>query len=358
VKPSPEFALAVESCRRNFPSSAATPIRPAPDLDWGRFVRLVRFHRIQGLVWSALAGEALPDTIASTLSADAKEIAAANLKAAAESALLQTRFEKANVDLLFFKGLTLSALAYRDAFIKMSSDIDILVRSEAVGTAAGVLNSMGYRPVVPADGSLEGITQWHVRNKESAWLNPERGLVVELHTALANNSRLIPALGINSPRLGVRTGRGPTLPTLSTGDLVAYLFVHGASTAWFRLKWLCDVCAILDGLGAEETELLFRTAISKGAGRAPAQALLLAERLFDLPLTPWLRDKILEDPVARFLATVAQRAMSNIEEPTSRFGGTLLFRLTQPFLLEGWGFAMNEMSRQVQDVARRRLRFR
>ncbi|MGN6156395.1 MAG: nucleotidyltransferase domain-containing protein [Sphingomicrobium sp.] len=356
MQSSPEFALVLECCRWNFASARQAAISTDADLDWAGFLRLVRFHRVQGLVSAALAHAPVPRDIASLLSADAKEVAASNLKAAAECARIQHNFEKAEVDVLFFKGLTLSALAYRDPFIKMSSDIDILVDRNAIGPASSILRQMGYRSVVPSADMVEAIVSWHARNKESAWLNGESGAYVELHGALANNARLIPSIGMASSRQWVEIGRDLALPTLDTDDLLAYLFIHGASSAWFRLKWLSDVCALLDRLGAERIELAYRHAIAKKAGRAPAQALLLGERLFGLPLTAWTRAEIRRDGTSRLLARAALRAMSTTDEPTGRFGGTLLFHMTQPLLLEGWSFAMNETSRQVRDVARRRLR--
>lgn len=355
---SPEFALLVECCRWNFVSVDRSVIRPQAGLDWHRFLRLVRLHRVQGLASAARVQAEVPESIASALSTDAKEVAASNLKAAAECARLQTNFENSRVDLLFFKGLTLSALAYRDPFIKMSSDIDILVHRRAIDQAAAILREMGYRPVVPAGGTSQAIASWHARNKESAWLNDSNGAYVELHGGLANNGRLIPSIGMDSARQCVEIGHGVALPTLNTDDLLAYLFVHGASSAWFRLKWLSDVCALLNGLGPERTEHVFRSAVAKKAGRAPAQALLLGEQLFGLPLTHWTRAEIRRDPTSRLLAKAALRAISRSQEPTDRFGGTLLFHLTQPLMLEGWAFAMNETSRQVRDVARRRLRLR
>ena len=355
---SPEFALALECCRWNFPSAARPPIDPPKGVDWPHFLRLVRFHRIQGLVWAALGKAGLPASAASALSADARVVAALNLKPAAECWTLADAFAKAGIDLLFVKGLTLSALAYRDPFVKMSSDIDILVEQDAVERSAGILHDLGFRAVVPSASTSAAVAKWHVRNKESAWVNRDNGLVVELLTRLADNARLIPDIGMRSPRQLVPIGGGRVLPTLAIDELLSYLFVHGAGSAWFRLKWIADVAAILAGMDADAVERIYRFARASTAGRAPAQALLLANRLFGLELAPALREELGRDAINRILLKVAVHELLKVDEPTSRLGGTAIFHLTRPLLLEGWRFALGEVSRQVQDVAGRRLPFR
>ena len=46
------------------------------------------------------------------------------------------------------------------------------------------------------------------------------------------------------------------MPTLADEPLYAYLCVHGASSAWFRLKWIADLNALLAGRTAEEIAAL------------------------------------------------------------------------------------------------------
>lgn len=358
MKFAPEFVLALECCRRNFPSAVSGPIRPVAGLDWPRFIDLVRFHGIEALAWGALADADLPESAASILAADAKAIAAENLRAAAESSVLCSAFGTAGVDLLFVKGVTLSRLAYGDPFIKTSSDIDILVKTEDIEKAANLLHDLGFRALVPAGASLSAIVRWHEASKESAWIKSDTGQVVELHTRLVDNERLIPGIGMSSPRQQVELGQGRTLPTLCADELAAYLFVHGACSAWYRLKWIADVSAILGGMDAGEIERFYRFARAQTAGRAAAQALLLANRLFGLQVSSTLQDELNRDPVNRMLAEVALRKLMKAQEPTERLGGTAIFHLSRPFLLEGWGFAVNDLGRQIQDIVRRRLFFR
>jgi hypothetical protein len=88
VAPSRELDLAIRCCRFAF-ADGKPPVAGA-ELDWPRFLRLVRFHRIQGLAWAALSGAAdrLPDNVSEALVADASAIAADSLRATVDSRVM------------------------------------------------------------------------------------------------------------------------------------------------------------------------------------------------------------------------------------------------------------------------------
>jgi hypothetical protein len=361
VEISPEFALALACCRWSFSGEGRNEIvRRSREVDWPQFIRVIRRQRVQGLVAQALRKNCVspPAAFADVLSQEAGGIARHNLRSAAESFGLLDAFAKAGVPLLFVKGLTLSALAYGDAYVKMSADIDVLVEADAVDPAGAILAKMGYRLVVPAiEASSAALSKWHKRHKESAWHKPESGLTIELHTSLANNPALIPEIGMSSPRQDVQIGPAHSLPTLTIDDLFSYLCVHGASSAWFRLKWIVDLTALVHNNGADETVRLYSSARARNAGRAPAQALLLANRLFGLQLSDELRTDLLRDPANRLLASIAFRELLTMREPTQRPLGTVALHLTQLLLLEGWGFPLGEVKRQIEDIVHRRFLF-
>lgn len=351
MKPSRELALALDCCRWNFASAAAEPpIEPAPDLDWQRFLRLVRFHRVQGLASKCLcAVEAVPDRVARDLSDNSRSIAAANLAASVECRSLLQRFGDAGEPLLFLKGLTLGALAYGSATAKSAVDIDLLIPAGRLDRAAQLLRERGYNLVIP--GGKMPLEQWHSIRKESVWAIAQSDLMIDLHTSLADNPRLIPAVGINSPTQSVDIGNGIALPTLALDELFAYLAVHGASSAWFRLKWISDFAGLLAGRGGEEIDRLYRRSQELGAGRAPAQALLLADRLFGtLERNARLKAELSSDRASRWLfeAALRQAAAREPAEPTSTRLGTLAIHWTQLLLLPGARFKLSEIARQAR----------
>nr|WP_283937906.1 nucleotidyltransferase family protein [Sphingomonas caseinilyticus] len=317
-----------------------------PGLDWNLLVELARRHRVQGLVWNALAKfEDLPHPAKEALSSDARSVAATNLGIAKESQALLQAFEGAGVPLLFVKGLTVGALAYRYPLLKMGWDIDLLIDPRDLEQASDLISSLGYTLQIPADAAK--LSAWHARSKESVW-DRDGAFHVELHTRLADNPLLIPTIDVHSPNQWVEVAPDIRLPTLAEEELLAYLAVHGASSAWFRLKWISDFAARLAGKSGEDVESLYRQSQQLGSARAFGQALLLADTLFQvLGPSPRLKGLLSEDWTAKLLCEAALRMMTRIGEPTERLLGTLPIHWTQFLLRPGIGFKYSELRRQA-----------
>lgn len=353
MQASPEFRLAVECCRHNFGCNISSTELIVPDSgEWSRFIRLARFHRIEGLVWNCLSRRNLevPEEVRAAFSAAATSIAAHNLQAAAASGSLQKYFEGANVPLLFLKGLTLGALAYGNPALKSAIDIDLLIDPRDLGKAAGLLRNRGYRLAAPRASRNDRVPYaWHRMWKESVWSKEEPASQIDLHTRPADNRRLIGGISVHSPRQWLDVIDGVRLPTLADDELFAYLAVHGASSAWFRLKWISDFAGIMHGRSRTEIERLYRRSQELGAGRAAGQALLLSDELFGtLRSNVALKGELVEDSTTERLFRIALSLLAGEpREPTEKRWGTLPIHWTQVLLLPGLGYKMSELSRQA-----------
>ncbi|QIK95826.1 nucleotidyltransferase family protein [Sphingomonas sp. HDW15A] len=344
----PEFRLLVQCCQWNFADASKSSVDLTDGLDWKLVLALARRHRVQGLVWNALAQYAnnMPVDIKDALASDARSIAANNLAIAGECRAILTEFDQAGISLLFVKGLTVGALAYRSPLMKMGWDIDLLIDARDLEEAARLLERRGYGVRIPSKRAQ--LHAWHRPSKESVWSRDDL-FHVELHTRLSDNQRLIPTLGVHSPSQFVEVAPGVSLKTLAKEELFAYLSVHGASSAWFRLKWISDFGALIYGLCNEELERFYRVSQKMGAGRAAGQALLLADAMFNsLACSPALRKQIESDPANEWLARAAFQLMTGeVREPTERHLGTLTIHWTQFFLRSGLGFKFSELARQI-----------
>jgi hypothetical protein len=348
-----EFRLLLECCHWNFARPAGAPLdQVSPDVDWSNFLRLARFHRVQGLASRALStgSAAVPAEIADALASDAEAIARANLEAAVECRDLAAAFAEAGIALLFVKGLTLAVLAYGNAWTKAAVDIDILVPDDTLEATADLLRSRGYE-LATSNRERSSLEVTHRLRKESAWVHKSRGIQLDLHTRLADHPQMIAAVGLESRRQLVKVAEGVELPTLANDPLFAYLAVHGASSAWFRLKWIADLAALLAPLPGAAIEQLYARSQALGAGRAAVQALLLADMLFGtLAEAPGLKNQIQADRAGKWLASVAYKLVSAPDpvEPTSVRWGTLPIHYTQLLLLPGISFKLSELARQAR----------
>ena len=339
-----ELKLLVELC--------AAAIRGEPYLsrdkhDWQRLIQLAKRHRVQGLAWLGLTGGAestLPHAM--ELFEESKSIAHHNLRAVAAAARLKDEFDRRGLTLVFLKGLTLGALAYPNTMLKMNADVDVLVDPAKIEAAEECLISLGYR----SQAVRRTESRRAAAAKEWPWAGSD-GVVIDLHVRLADNPALLPAMGTGSPTQDVEVSPGIVLPTFRNEELFAYLCVHGASSAWFRLKWVADLAALLARCSADEVRRLYRASRPLSAGRCPDVALLLAEAVFG-PLVPAdLIASAKRDPIARLLARLSERELGKAREPTERPLGTAAIHVCQLFMGRGVHFPMSELGRQLSNLA-------
>jgi Uncharacterised nucleotidyltransferase len=345
-----EFHLILAAC------SVALENRPLNAMpaciNWDRLLALANRHRVQALCWNALRPLAnnIPNSIAAALHDQLRDIVLDNLRACVECERLRKTFETAGLPLLFLKGLTLGALAYREPYLKMGVDIDLLIERDHVSDAMNLLRTARYVSVIPAEADAATITRWHLSHKESVWRHVDGNFQVDLHTRVADHPDILSGLTATSPTQLVQVATEIRLPTLTNDDLFAYLCVHGASSAWFRLKWITDLAALLRGKGAADIERLYDHSQRLGAGRAAAQALLLADRLYSVGPSEIFRKRLATDWVTRWMVRQAERQLFNSSEPTERFLGTTTIHLSQLGLRPGWRFKVSEAARQVRDM--------
>ncbi len=340
-----EFEFMIAACRHAFDDSEQPRLRQlAPVVDWTKLLQLSQRHRVTGLVGNLTASMAIPLTrdISKCLRDITHAIAEQNLRNAATCANLLAAFQTAGVDLLFVKGLTLGKLAYGNPYLKMDADIDILVSSDAITEAAAILAKLGFQPILPS--TIDTIANWHWKKKESVWR--KEGIQIDLHSRLANNPNIIPTIGMQSPRQDVDVGGGNILPTLDDEPLFLYLCVHGASSAWFRLKWIADLAGFLSKHSGIEMLEHHKNNGNWSANRAVAQALILAKLLFHIQFDERL-EQAFGGVAERMLAKVAMAQLFEPLEPTERTLGTASIHLSQFMLQRGFRFKWTELMTQL-----------
>jgi len=322
--PSPEFLLVCACCQwPRDKRDAAVRAAAVPGLDWERVRRITRRQRVWGLVADALrsAGVAVPEPLHTKLQQRGADIARQNLSAVAETARLGAMLDAAGIDWLTFKGLPLGIQAYGTVAIKMANDIDILVPAADAGRTCALMAEAGYMRFSPGpDVSDEQVAAWMLVSKESGWKHPQLGLIVEVHGRLMANSALLPEAAIGAPRRDVEIARGISVPTMGDALLYPYLFAHGAHHAWFRIKWLADVAALLSQEGPAGAEKRYRESVALGVGRCAAQGLLLAHEMLALPLAPEFVRELEGKAVHRRLVRAARAVMAGRFEAREHAG--------------------------------------
>lgn len=357
-----EFLLAAACCRPPGKARDQTVRAAAGGVDWRSLERVVARHRIEGLAHAALvaAGVAPAAGVAEALRNAASAIARAGLEMAAETGRLQDLFDQAGIPSLVLKGATLDILAWGRLGLKRSWDVDLLVSPTDAGRARAVLEREGYALRLPAGRAPDAFETWAALSKEAVFHHPGAGHVVELHWRLVDVATLLPGLSVNARSQAVPLSPTLALRTLADDELFAYLCVHGTSHGWSRLKWLADLGAFLARRDDAERHRLYRRAVDLQAGRCPATALLLCERLLGSPLPPGCVAEIRADAKAERLVGIALEALTGAggAEVAARPLAAERILLSHFLFADGWRFRLAEWRRQwisLDDHMRLRL---
>lgn len=315
-----EFLLVAACCRWPLGDAAIAAIRrqAAEAIDWASFLRIVRRHRVAGLVHNAVSAAKieLPPRIGQALASQGKNIARQNLVLTGESVRLQRVFDAAEIPVISLKGITLAQLAYGSFALKHGRDVDLLVLPERALDALQLLEREGYALRDPAPrlnaAQRRAVVQYA---KEVELVRRTGGLRVELHWRLIDNPLLLEGINASSPTQDIPLPSGGRLRTLATEELFAYLAAHGAAHCWFRLKWLADLNALLSEKSDADIAHLYRRAAERGAALCAGQALLLRQRLWGAELPSGIAAELQGN---RRLAVLVALALAALAGPEPR----------------------------------------
>jgi len=293
-----EFDFLLASVRRFF--HPESPIPSQEGLDWNLVSELAHRHAVAGFLRRACDIPAPAD--------GALEAARSSLAASAELAKLADLFKKEMIDVVPLKGPVLGVALYKDKALKVSTDLDLLVRRHDAFRAKRLLESIGY--------CLETVPHWpsdraYLRNinNELSFRDPGCWLKLDLHWTLLPGyfPSPIDEAGLWARVRSISWG-GTQILTLSPEQQVMFLCAHGAKHLWARLGWLCDLARLIQvEQGIDWTEV-FDEARRSDTTRTVLLGLLLAGNLLGVELPPAAAALEDADPQARALAaTVLER---------------------------------------------------
>jgi hypothetical protein len=359
MRVSPEFRLAA-ACAMWPPSDRRIEaIRAAASevLDWPRFVRVARRHRVVGLVHEGLtrAQPGVPAEIAQEIGTRAAELVAESVAMAAEAVRLQRLYDEARLPVLFVKGASLAVLAFGTLSLSSGQDIDLLVPFETLPAATSLMAGAGYRRFDPPGEVDEAQLRLLLPlRKDLGFVHQTTGLRVELHWRLFLNPYAMDETSFVAASRVIPLSGTQGLRTLGEEDLFAYLCMHGALHWWNRLKWLADVGALLAAASEGHVERLVRAADARGAGRAAAQALLLCRRVLRTPLPARLMAALGHNAADRWLEATALNAMTRgrgEHDPHDARFGTTRGSFSTFLFNDSWRYWLAELSTHLINQA-------
>ncbi|KJR49320.1 hypothetical protein UF75_0160 [Desulfosporosinus sp. I2] len=212
--------------------------------------------------------------------------------------------EESGIRAVVLKGIPLGYMLYSNLALRPSRDLDILVWPEDVHKAIVVIENQGYERIEPSSVvTPERLNNWMKTNHHLGFRHNDREIYLELHWRVGHYGIEIPLNEIESC-LTQLTIAGQAMYIPGAEELLLFLMLHGASHAWFRLKWLCDI-AVLLGRGGFSWERLYALAEHLGVEALLNQAVIFAHDLLQAPVPDNVVQRIMKDRKARNLVRMA-----------------------------------------------------
>lgn len=261
-------------------------------IDWGWVMGQAKKHGIEPMLHVVMQrhGIEAPEQVTTWLMRRRRATTFHSMHQTRELRRVVERFEGRGVPVMPLKGPLLGRLAYGDASLRRSVDLDLLVQNRDFDRAVEVLHDLGYgtyRTEHPAE--MAHFVEWH-RSYEFA--HHEKSIILELHRDFF--PRIVPGVidteGAWERHVNVSLG-GTTMRSLALEDLVIYLCAHGTRHRWAKLKWLSDLYGVLQRHSAIDWSALLERARKGGSLRMVRIGLGLAHQHLGAPLP----DRVLND---------------------------------------------------------------
>ena len=288
------------------------------ELNWEYLYRQAERHGLIPLLYYTLKNTA-PDLVPEHILSSMSEIYLASMTRAmiqARQLLWVIQLGKDHgIPIIPYKGVVLSQMIYGDIGLRISFDIDIIVRQHDAIQARALLASQGYSPQTSLTPE---------QDKKYIQLRCEYGLSHPNQTMIDLHWQFIPWYYLEPfteseiwSGSKVRSFEGKDVVTLSTEMMIIALCIHGAKHQWKKLRQISDIAGIIDSDKDINWDLVINLAREKRIERIVFLGLRLAEVFMKIGLPPGLSGTIRDDPDVRDLVSSCIDAMF-IEEPDYR----------------------------------------
>jgi hypothetical protein len=252
--------------------------QPADGIDDARLLELLRYHRLWGAAYRALAQ--LPPGVREQVERNFTQQRLQTLVAASALPAVADLLEEAGVPVVVVKGPAVAA-AYDHPELRMFEDIDVLVPPHGFRAGVEALERAGFDVI---DRNWELIEQLYAG--ELAFAARGRG-TVDLHWHLLYLQSKRDEYSLPTADLFTRARpieiKGRRYSTLGVADTIVHLALHACREGGDRLIWLKDIDQVIRRETPEWSEVA-AVARSARAGLPVSLLLLRLHRVLGTPL--------------------------------------------------------------------------
>ncbi|RED63036.1 nucleotidyltransferase domain-containing protein [Cohnella lupini] len=213
----------------------------AIDMDWDRFIQLVRHHRVSAIIYNRLKNANhpwIPTNVLEALRNEYNNNVFRMLHLSGEMESICKLLAENHIHALLLKGPALAFDLYGDISLRTSKDLDILVDIHKLDEVNKLLLEQGYET---EDIIQTLLNSWKWRKQHVAYFHPRKRIFLELHWRLNPGPAKEPSFNELWERKKLNALTSYPVYGLGEADLFCFLVSHGARHGWFRLRWLVDI---------------------------------------------------------------------------------------------------------------------
>jgi hypothetical protein len=276
-------------------------------INWEWLLELAIGHAVMPLLaknLSTVCPDAVPEAVGQQLRVYSYQLTLRNLSLTGELCRLLQLLEEHDIQAIPFKGPILAALVYGNIALRQFGDLDIWVHPRDFLKARTLLLSKGGYCAKPSYFLTEEQEIAHLLSScECSLFSADGQVAIDLHQELSGGTFFSYPVQFEEmwQRLETVSIVGKQFHGLPPEDLLLYLCVHGAKSAWERLSWICDIAEVVRTYPTLQWERVIERAKMLRCERMLLLGLLLAYTLLDTPLPEVVLQRIQADSGGQFL---------------------------------------------------------
>jgi len=311
--------------------TAAARARLAGDIDFESMVLFALRHEVVGelAAFCRRAGLSLPEPLRDSMAVHTERLCRQRDKVRRETLRLAGELATAGLAVVFAKGAIADTLYREDGEVRSAKDLDLYIRLDDLPAVLAAL-PVDY---VPFDAETARMTPAELARRQhhlSVWAEGE-GVAVEIHFDLADPRHGIAfdLAGAIERRHTVLLAEGP-IATFAPGDAIAFWSAELAKDSWACGKKILDFARSVEAGGEGALREAFHLALAAGTVRMLRVALILAEALSLLRLSPDAAALASGDRAAERIAAICLRRLALEGAPVG-----LVQRIAEGFAFAG-----------------------
>ena len=235
-----QYDLIVEACNLE-PDSKKIQAYILNIDDWSSVLEISYVHGVLPLVYKTLKTQKdFPIEALNMFKTQNMQIAQMNMQMAAELVKIVKLMNVENIEIIAFKGPTLSQSIHHNIYHRQYTDIDILITQDNLFHAGTILLQNGYE----SEHSIEFLRNKTLLKieKDFTLSNIKNKISLELHWKLFEN-KLIHKSNLHyfTEPFNYVTINEQEIRVLNDEQLLLYLALHGSKHYWERIEWIVDI---------------------------------------------------------------------------------------------------------------------